>query len=389
MTIAELKNKFAETHCTTDSIVAFAPGRVNLIGEHTDYNGGYVFPAALNFGTYAVANKRMDGCFVFSSLNIPGQRLETSDPKNCFFNGDESWANYPLGVLNEFIKKGFGDKITGFELMLFGDVPRGSGLSSSASVEMVTAVIINHLFGLNMPMVEMVKMAQSAENNFVGVNCGIMDQFASGMGKANHAIKLRCSDLDYNYAPIQINGMKIIIANTNAKRGLADSKYNERRAECEAALADIKTLRPQTRDLCELTPTEFEGLKPAIKNPIALKRARHAIYESHRVIEATEALAKNDITHFGQLMALSHESLRDLYDVTGDELDTLFEEAMKISGCVGSRMTGAGFGGCTVSIVMDEAIDDFIETVGKNYTERTGLTASFYTAVIGNGARIL
>ena len=388
MNINELKTKFEQTHSVGAPVfAAFAPGRVNLIGEHTDYNGGYVFPCALNFGTYAVAKPREDGEYRFSSINIPGQIIHVRDVKEKLPGGDENWANYPLGVINEFLKAGH--KIHGFDMMFYGDIPRGAGLSSSASIELATAVLISHMFKLNIPMLEMVKMAQSAENNFVGVNCGIMDQFASGMGKANHAVMLRCSDLDYSYAPLELGSMKIIIANTNKKRGLLDSKYNERRAECEAALADIKAVRPQTECLCKLTPNEFDSVKAAIKDPIAAKRAEHAVYESNRVLLAAAALERNDIKQFGKLMVQSHESLRDLYEVTGDELDALFEEALKIDGCIGSRMTGAGFGGCTVSIVEDANVDEFITQVGNNYTKRTGLTAAFYTAVISGGAGVL
>jgi len=389
MTTNELKLNFEKLYGASGEVfTAFAPGRVNLIGEHIDYNGGYVFPCALSFGTYVAARARHDGQINLASLNM--QLKVNANINSLVFIPENNWANYPLGVINEFIKAGFAPQMAGADLLFFGNVPHGSGLSSSASLEVTTAVIINHLFNLNINMVELIKMAQAAENQFVGVSCGIMDQFASGLGKKDHAIMLRCSDLYYQYTPIKLDGMKIIIANTNKKRGLLDSKYNERRAECESALNDIKEAAlPHLEFLCSITPAMFSGVTQYITNPTAAKRAHHVIYENQRVIDAADKLNNNDIAGFGQLMIQSHESLRDLYEVTGNELDALFEEALKINGCIGSRMTGAGFGGCTVNIVQDAAVQTFIEQVGKNYTQRTGLTADFYIAEIGEGARIL
>jgi len=389
MTLNELTLNFEKHYGEGGTIItAFAPGRVNLIGEHIDYNGGYVFPCALSFGTYVAARTRNDGQINLASLNMPKKVTVTLN--NLAYNEENDWTNYPLGVLNEFIKAGFSQEITGVDMLFFGNVPQGAGLSSSASLEVATGVLVNALFNLNVDMVELVKMAQRAENLFVGVSCGIMDQFASGMGRKDHAIMLNCSNLKYQYAPVKLDGMKIIIANTNKKRGLLDSKYNERCDECESALSDLKsTAFPNISFLCDIAPNEFMSAINNIKNPMVAKRAQHAVFENQRVIDAVDKLNANDIVGFGQLMIQSHESLRDLYEVTGNELDTLFEEALKIDGCVGSRMTGAGFGGCTVSIVKDAAVQNFIEQVGKNYTQRTGLVADFYIAEIGAGASVI
>jgi len=389
MTVNEMREKFDEKYGAGDDVVTvFAPGRVNLIGEHIDYNGGYVFPCALSFGTYIMARRRNDKQLNLASMNLA--LTVSAQLDEIKYSEENDWANYPLGVVYEFIKSGLAPRLRGMDLLFYGDVPRGSGLSSSASLEVAMATLVNHMFGLDIDMVELVKKAQRAENTFVGVSCGIMDQFASGMGKKDHALMLRCSDLEYQYAPLNLGGMKIIIANTNKKRGLVDSKYNERRAECDAAFNDLKgSVLPNIDYLCDIEPKMFEGVTQFIKSTVAAKRARHAVYENQRVIDAFEKLKNNDIDGFGALMVQSHESLRDLYEVTGEELDVLFEEAMKVDGCVGSRMTGAGFGGCTVSIVKDEAVEGFIEKVGKNYTKRTGNVADFYVAEIGRGAYIV
>ncbi|GMQ57099.1 galactokinase [Vallitalea sediminicola] len=379
----EIVGKFVELYGGEESGVDkfFAPGRVNLIGEHIDYNGGYVFPCALDFGTYAAARKRDDGKVRFATLNFD-LKVEI-DVDNISYKEEHDWTNYPKGVLKEFIDKGH--EVGGFDILYYGNIPNGSGLSSSASLEVLTAVVVNELFDCKEDMVEMVKMSQKAENQFVGVNCGIMDQFASGMGKLNHAILLDCETLEYKYAPLKLEGYKIVIGNTKKRRGLADSKYNERRSECQYGLECIRK-ELDIKNLCEMDVETFDKYKHFIDKDIPRDRAKHAVEENIRVIEAVEALNNEDIITFGKLMNASHESLRDLYEVTGVELDTMVEEARKIKGTIGSRMTGAGFGGCTVSIVKEDCVDEFIEQVGKNYERKIGLNPEFYVANVGNGA---
>ncbi|VDN47539.1 galactokinase [Petrocella atlantisensis] len=359
----------------------FAPGRVNLIGEHIDYNGGFVFPCALGFGTYAAVRLRDDDKVSFATMNFDTR--VTVDLDHILYKEEDSWTNYPKGVIKTFLDLGI--SLKGFEVLYYGNIPNGAGLSSSASLEVLTAVMINDLFECDLDRVDLVKMSQKAENDFVGVNCGIMDQFAVGMGKANHAILLDCNTLKYEYVPLKLEGVKIIISNTNMRRGLADSKYNERRRECDKAVADLnKDL--DIRYLCDLDGETFENNKHLIEDQVVRNRAEHAVYENLRTLEAKEALEKGDLSRFGVLMNKSHDSLRDLYEVTGDALDTMVNEARKIDGTIGSRMTGAGFGGCTVSLVKEEAVEQFIEKVGKDYETLTGLTPAFYVAGVGQGA---
>lgn len=359
----------------------FAPGRINLIGEHIDYNGGNVFPCALDFGTYAAVRKRADQQVHFASLNMEEEAV--IDLNHVIYEEAHDWINYPKGVIKTFQEKKL--SLQGFEILYYGNIPNGAGLSSSASLEVLTAVIINEMNGHHLERVELVKMCQKAENEFVGVNCGIMDQFAVGMGKAGQAILLNCDTLDYTYAPLELTGYKIIIGNTKKRRGLADSKYNERRTECDRALAGLQK-KLSINYICDLDGNDFEENKNLIENPVDRKRAEHAVYENIRVNQALEALNKGDLSTFGSLINRSHDSLKDLYEVTGIELDTMVEEARKIEGVLGSRMTGAGFGGCTISIVPDDQVTEFIETVGKAYTKRTGLIPEFYVANTGNGA---
>ncbi len=360
----------------------FSPGRVNLIGEHTDYNGGYVFPCALTFGTYLLVRNNSSRRVKFATTNFD-HRAEVSLDEP-FEKEGKSWINYPVGVLNEFRK--IAKEIDGVDLLYSGDIPNGAGLSSSASIEMVTAFAMNQIFGFGLDRMELVKLSQKAENIFVGVNCGIMDQFASGMGTADHALFLNCDTLEYKRIPLKLEGMKIIIANTNKRRGLADSKYNERRAQCESAV-DALRKEKNINHLSDLNLDEFNSLSHLIHDEDQKKRARHVISENNRTLAAIDALNSGDIESFGQLMNQSHDSLRDDYEVTGVELDTLVEEARKIEGTVGSRMTGAGFGGCTVNIVKEDTVETFIREVGKGYSERTNLTADFYVAEIGDGSK--
>lgn len=376
--------KFAEVFGDNEGATCFfAPGRVNLIGEHTDYNGGHVFPCALTIGTYGVARKRKDRKLRFFSMNFEPLGILESSIDDLTPRKEAGWTNYPKGVMWAFKERGM-EMDCGMEILLNGTIPNGSGLSSSASVEVLTGHILRELFAFSVSNQELALIGQYSENHFNGVNCGIMDQFAIAMGKENMAIFLDTADLSYTYAPVALKGAKIVIACSNKKRGLGDSKYNERRRECEEALADIQKVR-NIQTLGELSGEEFEAVKDAIGSDIRKKRAKHAVYENERTVKAVEALKNNDILRFGQLMNASHDSLRDDYEVTGKELDTLVEEARKVEGVIGSRMTGAGFGGCTVSIVKDEAIDRFIEEVGKNYLGKIGYKADFYVVEIGGG----
>lgn len=363
----------------------FAPGRVNLIGDHTDYNGGLVFPAALTMGTYLTVTERLDilSCG-FSSDN---------EPQTFMLRGEQltehhyAWVDYPLGVLKEFSDRGW--SVTGYDFHYRGDLPIGAALSSSASIEMVTAVALNALCGEPYTMLELVQMAQHAENAFVGMNCGIMDQFASGFGKKNHAIALDCNTLEYEHVPLEMEGLKFVIANTNKKRGLVDSEYNQRRAECQQALEIIQK-HVSVDCLCQLTIGQFDKLTAQECTALdgnVLRRARHAVRENTHVREAITALKGGDMVRFGQLMNASHATLRDDYEVTCPETDFLATFAQQFSGVLGSRMTGAGFGGCTVTLITDNQVDAFIESLGKAYEEQFGMRADFYVAEIGDGAR--
>lgn len=384
MNTEQLKETFVSLYGESEAEfhVFFSPGRVNLIGEHTDYNGGYVFPCALSFGTYLVVRKNERRVVRFATTNFDHRgEVKLDEP---FEKEGKSWINYPVGVLNEFRKKA--KEVEGVDLLFSGDIPNGAGLSSSASIEMVMAFAMNEIFGFGFDRMELVKLAQGAENHFVGVNCGIMDQFASGMGAADHALFLNCDTLDFERVPLKLEGMKIVIANTNKRRGLADSKYNERRAQCESVVATIRSEK-NIRNLSDLNLDEFSALSHLITNETEKRRARHVITENTRTLGAIDALNKGDIESFGQLMNQSHDSLRDDYEVTGRELDTLVDEARKVEGTIGSRMTGAGFGGCTVSIVKEENVQSFIREVGSGYNKRTGLKADFYVAEIGDGSK--
>ena len=380
--------KFEELFGDVNGVnVYFAPGRVNLIGEHTDYNGGHVFPCALSFGTYAIMAKRNDRKVRLYSMNFEDLGIIEFDLDNMVYDKAHDWANYPKGVIKTFENHGHKTE-HGFDILFYGNIPNGAGLSSSASLEVLMAVIINDLNNFDLDMISMVKMCQEAENKFIGVNCGIMDQFSIGMGTEGCAILLDCNTLEYRYSKINMDGYKIVIGNTNKKRGLADSKYNERRSECESALAQIQTVK-NINSLGELTEEEFEEVKNVITDPIVRKRAKHAVYENQRTLKAVKALENNDLLLFGKLMSESHISLRDDYEVTGKELDTLVSLAWEMPGVIGARMTGAGFGGCTVSIVKEENVQYFIDTITEKYTEIIGYAPDFYVANISDGARKL
>ena len=363
----------------------FAPGRVNLIGEHTDYNGGHVFPCALTLGTYGLARKREDRTLRFYSVNFEKLGVVETSLDDLVPHKEASWTNYPKGVMWAFEKRGY-RLDHGLDILIWGNIPNGSGLSSSASPEVLTGVILKDIFGFDqVSMVDIALIGQDAENNFNGCNCGIMDQFASAMGKKNHAIFLDTNTLNYEYAPVVLEDAKIVITNSKVKHSLVDSAYNDRRNESETALRELQT-EVEIQTLGDLTEEEFEMHKNAIQDPIRQKRAKHAVYENQRTIRAVEALKNNDVELFGKLMNASHQSLRDDYEVSCEEIDILVDLAQAMPGVLGSRITGGGFGGCTVSIVKNDTVDRFVEEIGKAYQEKVGHEAEFYVVEIGDGA---
>ncbi len=365
----------------------FSPGRVNLIGEHTDYNGGHVFPCALTMGSYALVKKREDKAMHFVSLNfekagVTGAFLDELDPAKKY-----GWAGYLLGVVWAMQKAGY--KIdTGFDLAMWGNIPSGAGLSSSASIEVLMGTVIKEMYGADVSMIDIAKFGQKSENEFCGMNCGIMDQFAVAMGKKDNAIFLDTADLSFEYAPVVLKDAKVMITNSHVKHSLVDSAYNDRRRESSEALADLQK-ELEINGLGDLTEDEFEAHKNLIGNPVCVKRAKHAVYENQRTVKAVAALKNNDIENFGKLMNASHVSLRDDYEVSCPEVDKLVEIEWKIPGVIGARITGGGFGGCTVAIVKNSSIDEFKETVLSEYKKETGIDAEIYEAEIGDGAREL
>ena len=382
----KIRTKFEELFGNEGDIKEyFAPGRVNLIGEHTDYNGGHVFPCALTMGTYAVARKRNDNKIRLYSMNFENLGILESTIDDLKYNKSENWINYPKSMIWAMKEEGFNiDK--GFDIVYLGTIPNGAGLSSSASIEVLTGFVLKDLFDLDVDMTKIALLGQKAENKYIGVNCGIMDQFIIANGKKDCAIFLDTANLEYEYAPVKLENAKIVKKKKNKKRGLGDSKYNERRAECEEALRELQQ-KLNIKSLGELTEEEFEENKDLIKSETRQKRAKHAVYENQRTIKAVKALKENKIDLFGELMIASHNSLRDDYEVTGKELDTLVEESLKQDGVIGARMTGAGFGGCAVSIVKSDKVDDFIKNVGKSYKDKIGYEADFYAVEIGDGPR--
>lgn len=380
-----LQATFKKIFQTEATLAVFSPGRVNLIGEHTDYNGGHVFPCALSFGTYALVSKRNDQKYRFYSMNFPSKGIVSGTLDTLINIKEDDWANYPKGVIDVFQKR-YEIFANGFDVLFYGNIPNGAGLSSSASLELAMAVVLRELFTLKITMVDMVKMSQEAENVFIGVKCGIMDQFAIGMGKKNHAILLNCNTLNYRYSPLQLANYKIVISNTNKRRGLADSKYNERRQETTQALTALQKVIEIT-SLGDLAPNEFEAIADVLGSERIRRRAKHAVYENARTLAAVEALEHNQLTTFGQLMIESHKSLRDDYEVTGEELDVLVSCALKQPGVIGSRMTGAGFGGCSVSIVASDQIVNFQQNVAAEYAKIIGYEPTFYVADIADGTK--
>jgi len=382
MNVQELKSAFETAYGKEADAVYFAPGRVNLIGEHTDYNGGSVFPCALSFGTYLLLRKNDEKFVNFRSLNQP--EIVSLGLNQLTTPLDKSWVNYPLGVFAQFIKRHVEIK-NGYDILIWGNVPNGAGLSSSAALEVVTAFALNDQLGTGFNRTVLAQIGQKAEHEFAFVNCGIMDQFASANGKKDHAIHLNCDTLDFELVPVKLEGVKILISNTHSPHKLDSGAYNQRVAECKLAVEQLNKVSP-IKYLAELTEAEFKDIESAITDVTAHKRARHVVGEVQRTSDAVKALKAGDLVKFGKLMNASHVSLRDDYEVTGLQLDTMAEEAWKIEGVIGSRMTGGGFGGCTVSLVKDEAIDTFIEKVGAAYEAKTSIKPQFYIAEIGDGA---
>lgn len=381
MNINELKDKFIEIYGEGEVRSFYSPGRVNLIGEHIDYNGGYVFPCALEFGTYACVRRRHDNLVNLASTNFDLRVL--ADVNNIVYKVEDDWANYPKGVIKIMMDMGY--KAGGMDILVSGNIPNGAGLSSSASLELLIGVVVNNLFNQGkIDQIQLVKIGQKAENTFVGVNCGIMDQFAVGMGKKGKAILLNCGTLDYSYASVELGDYSLLIINTNKRRALNESKYNERRAECDEALTEINSVK-KVEALCELSPEEFERIAHVIKKDNVRDRAEHAVYENARVKSAFKCLNEGKLSEFGQLLVQSHNSLRDKYQVTGKELDTIVEEALKVKGCIGARMTGAGFGGCAIAVVEKDSIEAFQNEVRKNYAAKIGYEPTFYMSGIGEG----
>ena len=386
--LAGMAKVFEEKFGTQAERRYFSPGRVNLIGEHTDYNGGHVFPCAISLGTYALVRDRADAVTRVYSMNLADKGVIEFPMSGLVYDAAKDWANYFMGVVDVFEKAGY-KASHGFDIVINGTLPGGAGLSSSASLEVLMSVILNEAFSFGLPMLEMVKLSQQAENRFVGVNCGIMDQFAVGMGKADCAMLLDCNTLDYRYSKIVLKDASIVITNTNKPHSLASSAYNVRRAQCEHALNELREVCPELKALGELSNEAFEKIAGHIAEQLERQRAHHAVFENNRTLEAVAALEQNDVEKFGKLMNASHYSLRDDYDVTGKELDTLAEIAWGIDGVIGSRMTGAGFGGSTVSLVKNDAIETFKETVAREYTARIGYAPSFYVASIAEGTHRL
>ena len=387
MEVKELKQAFAEAYQKPATAVYFSPGRVNLIGEHTDYNGGSVFPCALSFGTYLLLAPNGTQTMRFKSLNMP-EVVEVPLDKLTEPLPGKSWVNYPMGCMAWYVRKGHKFD-QGLDILIWGNVPAGAGLSSSAALEVVAAFAANDYLGLNYTHTDFAKIGQLAEHEFAGVNCGIMDQFASSWGKKDHAIHLNCDTLEFEHVPVKLKGIKVVIANTHSPHHLDSGAYNDRVAQCQLAVEQLRKVKPELKNLAELTEAEFKQIESAITDPVAHKRARHVVGEVQRTSDAVKALKAGDIEKFGKLMNASHVSLRDDYEVTGLQLDTMAEEAWKVPGVLGSRMTGGGFGGCTVSLVKDEAIEQFKKQVGENYERITGIKPEFYVAEISDGARRL
>ena len=382
-----INDKFTEIFGEQAEATFFSPGRINLIGEHTDYNGGHVFPCAISLGTYGAARKREDNKLRFYSANFEDLGIIETSLDDLKYDKKDNWVNYAKGMIY-FLKETGHDVDKGMDIFIEGNIPNGSGLSSSASLEMLIGVIAQELFNLDIDRVDLVKLGMETENKFIGVNSGIMDQFAVGMGKQNQAILLDTNTLEYSYAPVDMGNNVIVIMNTNKRRELADSKYNERRSECETAVGELQA-KLDINTLGELDVQTFDEYAYLIEDENRLKRARHAVWENQRTMQAQAALEEGNLEKFGRLVNASHVSLEHDYEVTGIELDTLAHTAWKQKGVLGARMTGAGFGGCGIAIVDKDKVEAFKENVGKVYTEKIGYAPTFYIAEIADGTKVL
>ncbi|UGQ08030.1 galactokinase [Streptococcus anginosus] len=387
LSIQQLRSNFATIFGAEADHTFFSPGRINLIGEHTDYNGGHVFPAAISLGTYGAARKRDDNLLRFYSANFEDKEIIEVPLENLRFEKEHNWTNYPKGVLH-FLQRAGHVIDKGMDVYIFGNIPNGSGLSSSASLELLTGIIAEKLFDLKLGRLDLVKIGKQTENEFIGVNSGIMDQFAIGMGADQRAIYLDTNTLEYDLVPLDLKDTVVVIMNTNKRRELADSKYNERRAECEKAVEELKQ-KLSIATLGELNEWDFDEYSYLIQDENRLKRARHAVLENQRTLQAQAALQAGNLEKFGRLMNASHVSLEHDYEVTGLELDTLAHTAWEQEGVLGARMTGAGFGGCAIALVRKDAVEAFQKNVGQKYEEVVGYAPSFYIAEIAGGSRVL
>ena len=382
---ADLPAAFVKLYGGSESDVAVfsSPARINIIGEHIDYNGGFVFPAAINRYLYVAIRKRTDSKIVYNDAQFPG--TYTFDVNDDFvYDKANDYANYLNGILSQLQAKGYRFE-SGFDVLIASNVPAGGGISSSSALECGFAYAVSETFGFAIDRVEIAKLGQMSEHNFMHVNCGIMDQFIIATGKKNCAEKLNCATLEYEYAPLELGDYRFVVMNTNKVRKLADSKYNERRGQCEFALKELLSNGVKINALCDLAPAEWEDVKRFIDDPMLQKRARHCVYENQRVLDAVSALKAGDLARLGTLLNESHQSLKDDYEVTGVELDTLAETAQKQTGCLGARMTGAGFGGCAIALVHKDAVSAFIENVQREYTAKIGYAAGFFACESGDG----
>lgn len=384
MQVSELRKEFTKLFSRDPEHIFFCPGRVNLIGEHIDYNGGQVMPAAVSMGTYLAVSRNISKRFRFHCINFP----ETADLQlqSSYTKTGPEWFNYPLGVIDRLLQEGH--TVSGLDMLFYGNLPIGAGLSSSASIEVLTGFALSELFGLAIPNKEIAVLSKETENRFIGVNCGIMDQFAVAMGKKDHAILLNCDTLDYEYIPFKTGNYSLVIINSNKQRALADSKYNERFAECGAVLKLLKQ-ELDIENLCETDLASFEASRHLINNPVLEKRARHVISENQRVKDAVIALQTGDMEVFGKLLYASHASLRDDYEVSGKELDTIVDFCREYPSCIGARMTGAGFGGCAIALVHTARIGEFSKGIVQFYTERIGYKPGVFVGEVGDGVRLL
>lgn len=385
METKQLLSGFKEVFGKDGERVFFSPGRINLIGEHTDYNGGKVFPCAITMGTYAVVSMREDQSVAAYSANFPDDGIMHFDLTNIAYKKADKWTNYLKGM-TQYIQENYGSLPNGFNIYINGNIPNGASLSSSASLELLTGVVIREVFRLDIEQLDLVKLGMKTENEFMGLNSGILDQFAVGMAKKSHAMLLDTNTLEYEQVPVDLPEHKILIMNSMTRRELVDSEYNLRRSQCEEALEQLQTVL-EISSLGELSEQEFEENKHVIGEDVLVRRAKHAVYENKRTERAADALKSGDLKTFGQLMNESHTSLHEDYEVTVKETDLLVKLAWKQPGVVGARMTGGGFGGCCIAIVEQDVVENFIEQVEKAYEDEIGHPGEVYIAETADGTK--